>query len=100
MDSRTLGPSASGGLPGLVTSGGRLVHPRFLPFKRLRQLGVVFAQGVHCEAARRLGPALSGEGSLHFSGRTMSMSPFGNGLLQSLQTGGIQEMDREEGNGP
>ena len=25
------------------------------------------------------------------------MSPFGNGLLQSLRTGGIQEMDRERG---
>jgi hypothetical protein len=25
------------------------------------------------------------------------MSPFGNGLLQSLRTGGIQEMDREGG---
>ncbi len=25
------------------------------------------------------------------------MSPFGNGLLQSLRTGGIQEMDREAG---
>jgi hypothetical protein len=30
----------------------------------------------------------------------IAMSPFGNGLLQSLRTGGIQEMDREGGNGP
>jgi hypothetical protein len=63
-------------------------------------IGRFFAQGAHGEAARRRGPALAGEGSPHLRARRIAMSPFGNGLLQSLRTGGIQEMDREGGNGP
>jgi hypothetical protein len=65
-----LGPSASGGPTGLVTSGGRLAHPRFSPLmEAATAIGRFFAQGAHGEAARRRGPALAGEGSPHLRGR-------------------------------
>ncbi len=84
----------------MVTSGGRLAHPRFLPLmEAATAIGRYFSQGAHGEAARRLGPALAGEEPLHLSRRKIVISPFGNGLLQSLRTGEIQEMDREGGNG-
>ncbi len=62
-----------------LTIGGQREHPKFLPLMETAMaIGRFFAQGVHSEAARKLGPALAGEGSQHLWGK-IAMTPFGNG---------------------
>ncbi len=61
-DGDTLWPRASGGQSRLVTRGAWLAHPRFFPFRRLRQLGGFVSPGCarrpHHTAYRRRTPAL------------------------------------------
>ena len=93
-----LWPSASGGSTGLVTSGSRLAHPRFFhPMVAATAIGRFFRPGCArrgCEEAwpssrRRRTSALPLKEGCHVAIWQRS--------LQSLRTGGIQEVEEWEG---
>jgi hypothetical protein len=83
----------------LVTNGGLLVHPKFLPLMETAMaIGRFLAQGVQVRLQGSLAQ-LSQEKDPSTSGGRLPCHHLAM-VLQSLPTSWIQEMDREGGNSP